>query len=67
MMEEEQCCLICEARVREGIVLLGHTICADCEQEMIHTEVDDELYAYFVEKLRTLWFELTMRPETGTP
>lgn len=51
-------CVVCECQTAEGIRILSQFICADCEREMVGTEVDDELYEFFVVRLRAVWKDL---------
>lgn len=59
-------CMICEQAGREGIHILSQFICLECEREMVMTGVEDDLYDYFVERMRALWRDLTL-PEGETP
>ncbi len=65
-------CMICERECdeHEGIKILSQFICTDCEKDIVNTNVDDDLYDYFVEKLRTLWLDIMrtdIDPPPGTP
>ncbi len=51
-------CMICERECTEGIHILSQFICTDCEQDICRTNVDDDLYDYFVARLRALWGEM---------
>ena len=51
-------CVVCERQTVEGMHILSQFICTDCEREMIGTEADDELYGFFVMRLRGIWKEL---------
>lgn len=53
-----QVCMICEQAGREGIHILSQFICFECEREIVNTGVDDDLYDYFVERMRALWRDL---------
>lgn len=60
-MEEERpqyACVVCERVGSEGIHVLSRFICADCEWEMVNTPVEDDLYHYFIERLRILWLDM---------
>lgn len=61
-------CVVCECQTSDGIHILSQFICADCEREMVLTEVDDELYAFFVARLRTIWKDLMAGgPDSSEP
>ncbi|MCY0894086.1 MAG: sigma factor G inhibitor Gin [Acidibacillus sp.] len=57
-------CMMCERDCSDGIHILSQFICTECEQDMCRTEVEDDLYDYFVSRLRSLWGEMmTLDPE----
>lgn len=47
-------CVICEEEKVEGIHLYTLFICTLCEYNIIHTEVREEKYRYYVEKLKNM-------------
>jgi len=57
MKSIEHICLICGHKERNGIFIHGGFICDHCEDEMVHTEVQDEKYHYFIEQLKRLWLK----------
>ena len=59
-MEEapQYICVVCERECAKGMHILSRFVCSDCESEIISTPVDDDLYEYFVERLRVLWCDL---------
>ncbi|MCY0875672.1 MAG: sigma factor G inhibitor Gin [Firmicutes bacterium] len=63
-----QVCMICEQAGKEGIHILSQFICLECEREIVNTGVDDDLYDYFVERMRALWRDLANRePDLSGP
>jgi len=52
-----QSCIVCGETKEEGISIWNQFICSECEQEMIHTEVEDKRYSYFINKLKTIWLK----------
>jgi predicted nucleic acid-binding Zn ribbon protein len=52
-----QSCIVCGEAKEEGISIWNQFICSECEQEMIHTEVEDKRYSYFINKLKTIWLK----------
>lgn len=47
-----QRCIICEERKMKGIRLSKAFICEACEHNMIHTDVREMKYRYYIEKLK---------------
>ena len=45
-------CVICDETREDGIQLHMLFICASCEHNMIHTDVREEKYRYYVNKLK---------------
>ncbi|MCY0869143.1 MAG: sigma factor G inhibitor Gin [Firmicutes bacterium] len=56
--EKRAQCLICGREQAQGMHIFSHLICAQCEAQIVSTDVDDEMYRVFVERLRTLWEDL---------
>ena len=55
--EPASACLICERTRSEGIHICGQFICHECETEMVHTDVLDEKYSYFVMQMKRVWYK----------
>ncbi len=49
-----QRCIICEEPKMEGVRLHKSFICKSCEYNMVHTDVREVKYRYYVEKLKSL-------------
>lgn len=47
-------CIICEEEKPVGIHICHQFICQSCEQRIVHTETNDALYTYYLNKLRKL-------------
>ncbi len=47
-------CVICEEKKAEGIHLYTLFICTQCEYNIIHTEVREDKYRYYVQKLKNM-------------
>ena len=47
-------CVICEEQKQEGIHLYTLFICTQCEYNIIHAEVREEKYRYYVKKLKNM-------------
>lgn len=51
-------CIVCGQTRTDGIRIVSRFICADCESDIVRTDVEDDMYGYFVERLRALWLDL---------
>ncbi|MFB1051097.1 sigma factor G inhibitor Gin [Paraliobacillus sp. JSM ZJ581] len=47
-------CGICHNSKKEGIHIYHFFICQSCERKIIETQPEDELYSYFVNKLKQI-------------
>ncbi|WP_339060714.1 sigma factor G inhibitor Gin [Tepidibacillus marianensis] len=57
MRSIENICLMCGHKEKDGIFIQGGFICDECEDEMVHTEVQDEKYLFFIQQLKRLWLK----------
>lgn len=48
-------CIMCGQVKLEGLTINSGFICEECEQEIVKTDVSDEKYPYFIQKMKTLW------------
>lgn len=48
-------CLVCQKEQAEGIKILEGFICADCEQDIVNTKVEDKRYPHYVVRMRNIW------------
>lgn len=55
-MEQQtgQACIICGQVKEEGIVIVSHFICEECESEMIRTEAEDAKYRFFIGRMKKI-------------
>ncbi|MEK3718558.1 sigma factor G inhibitor Gin [Paenibacillus sp. FSL R7-0333] len=55
-MEQQtgQACIICGQQKEEGIVIVSHFICEDCESEMVRTEAEDVKYNFFINRMKKI-------------
>ena len=53
----EDTCIICGERKSEGIHIVSEFICDACESEMVHTEVQEEKYHFFIHQLKQIWVQ----------
>ena len=47
-------CTVCERSNALGIHIFDVYICNDCEREIVSSDVSDEFYRYYLQKLRKL-------------
>ncbi|RXT08981.1 sigma factor G inhibitor Gin [Ammoniphilus sp. CFH 90114] len=52
---KEKNCIVCGESNKEGIFIWEAFICQSCEQEMVHTDVMDAKYPFFIEKMKNIW------------
>lgn len=52
--QTEQACIICGQKKEEGIVIVSHFICEDCESEMVRTEAEDVKYNFFISRMKKI-------------
>ena len=50
-------CMICEQQRAEGIHICDQFICAECETEIVHTDVRDERYPFFIMQMKRVWYK----------
>lgn len=57
-MEEsiEMSCIICNQFKPNGIRILSEFICESCEVEMVHTDVQDAKYPYFIHQMKQILY-----------
>lgn len=52
-------CIVCERAEPNGIRIFGQFICQQCEQNIVHTDVCDELYPHYIECMKRIWLAAT--------
>lgn len=57
MNATDQVCTICGKESELGIHIVTSFICSDCEQEIVTIDVKDERYPFFVNRMKTIFFE----------
>lgn len=53
-------CFICETKQKNGITIGGQFMCEMCERDVISTDMNDERYVYYLNrlaKLKTIFIE----------
>lgn len=49
-------CIICNQLKPDGIRILSEFICESCEAEMVHTDVQDVRYPYFIHQMKQILY-----------
>jgi hypothetical protein len=55
---EMETCIICKELKMKGIKIVSEFICEDCESEMVHTDVKDDKYDFFIHQMKQIWVQL---------
>ncbi|WP_110930545.1 sigma factor G inhibitor Gin [Paenibacillus bouchesdurhonensis] len=50
-------CIICGEHKLEGIYIVSEFICDACEAEMVHTDVQEEKYHFFIHRMKQIWVQ----------
>lgn len=50
-------CIVCGNDRKDGLEIWGEFICRECESEMVHTDVQDEKYPFFIQQMRQIWLK----------
>ncbi|MCM3703956.1 sigma factor G inhibitor Gin [Paenibacillus macerans] len=53
----ERTCIICGEPKTEGIHIVSEFICDSCEAEMVHTDVQEEKYHFFIHQMKQIWMQ----------
>ncbi|HDX9654302.1 MULTISPECIES: sigma factor G inhibitor Gin [Bacillus] len=54
MKAQNEVCIVCETKRKEGIYVYNNLICYECEKDMVNTETNDPKYIYYLKQLRKL-------------
>lgn len=49
-------CIICGQQHMEGIMICSEFICLECESEIVHTDVKDAKYPFFINQMKQIWY-----------
>lgn len=52
--QKKERCSVCEQKQENGIHICDIYICESCEREIVNSDVTDEFYRYYLQKLRKL-------------
>lgn len=53
--QNQSTCIICGEPKTEGIHIVSEFICDACEAEMVHTDVQEDKYHFFVHRMKRIW------------
>ncbi|SHK51420.1 Inhibitor of sigma-G Gin [Hathewaya proteolytica DSM 3090] len=59
-------CSICERPLDSGIMILGKTICCNCEEKIIQADINTDFYEYYKEKLKKCVINRVIKKERYT-
>lgn len=51
-------CIVCRENKLAGIRIWGQFVCTDCERDIVHTEVEDEKYPFYIERMKRIWLDM---------
>jgi hypothetical protein len=51
-------CIVCREGKEVGIRIFSQFLCAECEREIVHSEVEDEKYPMYVDRMKQIWLEM---------
>lgn len=57
--KETKACFFCRKpveSVQEGLEILNHFMCSDCERQLLILPVGDQWYDLYKNKIRHIWF-----------
>lgn len=53
--DESSGCIICHELKQQGIRICGVFLCTECERDIVHSDVHDANYKYYVEEMKRIW------------
>lgn len=48
-------CVVCGEQKALGIRIFAQFLCVECEREIVNTDVEDEKYPYYIERMKQIW------------
>jgi hypothetical protein len=55
---QKNVCIVCKETKPEGIRIWDHFVCVSCEREIVRTDVGDEKYPYYIERMKRIWLDM---------
>jgi len=58
-VDQAHTCIICgqAKKADEGFFIVSEFICLSCENEIVHTDVKDEKYPFFIHQMKQIWYK----------
>lgn len=53
-------CIVCSEEKEFGIRIFNQFLCTECEREIVQTDVQDEKYAFYIDRMKQIWMEVSM-------
>ena len=60
-------CIICGETKQDGIHIVSEFICDACEAEMVHTDVQEEKYHFFIHQMKQIWMQRNAQKQIIIP
>jgi hypothetical protein len=51
-------CIVCKHSKSEGIRIWEQFVCVECERDIVTTEVEDEKYSFYIERMKKIWLDM---------
>jgi hypothetical protein len=51
-------CIVCRETKEVGIRIFSQFLCAECERDIVQTDVQDEKYPYYIDRMKKIWLEM---------
>ncbi|KEO81451.1 inhibitor of sigma-G Gin [Tumebacillus flagellatus] len=48
-------CIVCSQQKDLGIRIFQSFLCTECEREIVQTDVLDEKYPYYIDRMKQIW------------
>lgn len=59
---EPASCIVCGREKSQGIYIVGQFLCRDCEQDIVHTDVEEERYQHYIACMKRIWLQALAGP-----
>ncbi|WP_018131808.1 sigma factor G inhibitor Gin [Effusibacillus pohliae] len=51
-------CIVCREQKPQGIRIWGQFVCLSCERDIVQTDVEDEKYPFYIERMKQIWLDM---------
>lgn len=55
---QKRICIVCREPKAEGIRIWEQFVCMSCEREIVQTDVEDEKYPFYIERMKRIWLDM---------